>query len=252
MEAEERHTQWGGKTGPSWPLDSAGTPSVQGGEARDRHEPTSIARCAPRAPAATTPPRMVTRSGPGSPGRAPSAIEVDPALQLARDAAQGLSAASPRQEEDEERPLAPVNEAPPSSRMASLGSLQSLAVHMHNQAELRAKRQERLQAALTEELAANAAVQAEIDALRGEVAQDKGLLSGELEGGEEHRATKILVEERERHEALGQQVTTMQDKLVHVSGAIKQLAKQRKQPAADEIIDQDSTEVLAHLEMLTK
>ena len=136
--------------------------------------------------------------------------------------------------------------------MASLGSLQSLAVHMHNQAELRAKRQERLQAALTEELAANAAVQAEIDALRGEVAQDKGLLSGELEGGEEHRATKILVEERERHEALGQQVTTMQDKLVHVSGAIKQLAKQRKQPAADEIIDQDSTEVLAHLEMLTK
>ena len=136
--------------------------------------------------------------------------------------------------------------------MASLGSLQSLAVHMHNQAELRAKRQAKLQAALTEELGANAAVQAEIDALRGEVAQHKGLLSGELAGGEEHRATKILVEERERHEALGQQVTTMQDKLVHVSGAIKQLAKQRQQPAADEIIDQDSTEVLAHLEMLTK
>ena len=78
------------------------------------------------------------------------------------------------------------------------------------------------------------------------------LVSGELAGGEEHRATKILVEERERHEALGQQVTTMQDKLVHVSGAIKQLAKQRQQPAADELIDQDSTEVLAHLEMLTK
>ena len=112
---------------------------------------------------------MVTHSGPGSPGRAPSAIEVDPALQFARDAARGLSAASPRQEEDEERPLVPVDEAPPSSRMASLGSLQSLAVHMHNQAELRAKRQERLQAALTEELAANAAVQAEIDALRGEL-----------------------------------------------------------------------------------
>ena len=203
--------------------------------------------------AATTPPRMVTHSGSGSPGRAPSDSEVDPALQFARDAAQGLSASSPRYgNEEEERPLAPVDEAPPSSRMASLGSLQSLAVHMHNQAELRAKRQEKLQAALNEELTANAAVQAEIDALRDEVAQHKGLLSGDLEGGEEHRATKILVEERERHEALGQQVTTMQDKLVHVSGAIKQLAKQRKQPAADEIIDQDSTEVLAHLEMLTK
>ena len=123
---------------------------------------------------------------------------------------------------------------------------------MHNQAELRAKRQEKLQAALNEELAANAAVQAEIDALRSEVAQYKGLLSGELGGGEEYRATKVLVEERERHEALGQQVTTMQGKLVHVSGAIKQLAKARKQPAADEIISQDSTEVLAHLEMLTK
>ena len=203
--------------------------------------------------AATTPPRMVTHSGPGSPGRAPSGVEVDPALQSARDVSLGVSAASPRSvSNEEERPRAPVDEAPPSSRLASLGALQSLAVHMHNQAELRAKRQEKLQAALNEELAANAAVQAEIDALRGEVAQYKGLLSGELEGGEEYRATKVLVEERERHEALGQQVTTMQGKLVHVSGAIKQLAKARKQPAADEIIDQDSTEVLAHLEMLTK
>ena len=206
--------------------------------------------------AATTPPRMVTHSGPGSPGRAPSGVapvEVDPALQSARDVSLGVSAASPRSvSNEEERPRAPVDEAPPSSRLASLGALQSLAVHMHNQAELRAKRQEKLQAALNEELAANAAVQAEIDALRGEVAQYKGLLSGELEGGEEYRATKVLVEERERHEALGQQVTTMQGKLVHVSGAIKQLAKARKQPAADEIISQDSTEVLAHLEMLTK
>lgn len=202
--------------------------------------------------AATTPPRMVTHSGPGSPG-APSGVEVDPALQSARDVSLGVSAASPRSvSNEEERPGAPVDEAPPSSRLASLGALQSLAVHMHNQAELRAKRQEKLQAALTEELAANAAVQAEIDALRSEVAQYKGLLSGELEGGEEYRATKVLVEERERHEALGQQVTTMQGKLVHVSGAIKQLAKARKQPAADEIISQDSTEVLAHLEMLTK
>ena len=189
---------------------------------------------------------MVTHSVPGTPGRAASG---DAAQGLA---AQGLSAASPPYNNEEERPPAPVDDAPPSSRMASLGALQSLAVHMHNQAELRAQRHEKLQAALNEELAANAAVQAEIDALRAEVTRNKGLLSGELEGGEEHRATKILVEERERHEALGQQVTAMQDKLGHVSGAIKQLVKQRQQPAADEIIDQDSSEVLAHLEMLTK
>jgi len=197
---------------------------------------------------------MVTHGVPGSPGRGPSGD----AAQASGDAAPGLS---PGLFESPFLEAAPVDEAPPTGngappssrdKMASLGSLQSLAVHMHNQAELRAKRQAKLQAALTEELGANAAVQAEIDALRGEVAQHKGLLSGELAGGEEHRATKILVEERERHEALGQQVTTMQDKLVHVSGAIKQLAKQRQQPAADELIDQDSTEVLAHLEMLTK
>lgn len=136
--------------------------------------------------------------------------------------------------------------------MASLGDLQSLAVHLHNQAELRAQRYKKLHAVLGEELAANAAVQAEIGALRGEVKRHRGLLSGELEGGEEYRATKILVEERERHEVLGQQVTTMQDKLGHVSGAIKQLAKQRQQPAADEIIDADSSEVLAQLQMFTK
>ena len=144
---------------------------------------------------------------------------------------------------------APDGEAQPSQRdvIMPLEAIQTLAVHLHRQATLRSERHVRLQAALNEELAKNAAVQAESNALREEIAALQARLSGEVEGGEEMRAMKTLIEEQEKYEALEQQVTTVNEKLEAVRSAVNQLVLKKQEPSADEIIDQDASAALSGL-----
>ena len=147
---------------------------------------------------------------------------------------------------------APAYAASESERAAGivpLEQLQTLAVHLHRQTAARAEWHGKLQAGLDEEQARNAAVRAEIDALRAEIKQHQGLLSGALEGGEAMRATKKLIEEQERREALNQQVETLKEKMNTIGGAVKQLVSKRHEPSADEVIDDDTTGALSQLGM---
>lgn len=138
----------------------------------------------------------------------------------------------------------------PDDGLADISTLQTIAVHLHKHAAARAERHQALAAELAEELATNSSIEAETSALRAEIRRVQDLLSGELEGGDEWRAMRTLLEERARREALDEQVGQLRAKLTQISEAVKGLARQRQEPSADEVIDSTTEDALAQLKGL--
>ena len=148
------------------------------------------------------------------------------------------------------RSAAPAEEGSPDDGLADIATLQTLAVHLNKAAAARAARHQALAAELAEELATNSSIEAETSGLRAEIRRVQDLLSGELDGGDEWRAMRTLLEERARREALDEQVAQLRGKLTQISESVKGLSKQRQEPAADEVIENTTEDALTQLKGL--
>ena len=134
--------------------------------------------------------------------------------------------------------------------LTDIATLQTIAVHLHKHAAVRAARHQALAAELAEELATNSSIEAETSSLRADIRRVQDLLAGELEGGDEWRAMRTLLEERARREALEEQVVQLRAKLTQISEAVKGLSRQRQEPSADEVIDNTTDDALTQLKGL--
>ena len=107
--------------------------------------------------------------------------------------------------------------------LSRMQDAETLAAHLLRHASAARDRHASLEAAIADEDTARAAVEEESDALRAEIDQYRGWLSGEREGGSAYRMSKAIQDERERRAMLEGELGSLRERLSSASVSLARL-----------------------------
>ena len=104
--------------------------------------------------------------------------------------------------------------------------VETLSATLHQHAVAVRERHAAIERLIEDERAAEEASQAESTVLQAEIAQYRGWISEEIEGGGAYRLNKALADERERRSALENEVAMLKQRLSGASAQLKSLVHQ--------------------------